>query len=136
MLKKLEIEGYIRKLPRSSKQVEESIKLAERDLEFARSILNQNYDWAFNIAYNSILQAFRALMYSKGYRASSRNSHIATLKFAEIYLEESDILYFDRMRRKRHKSVYDVAGAISKTEAENAVLKSGKILDKVKKLIE
>jgi len=28
-------------------------------------MLNQNYDWAFNIAYNSILQAVRALMLAK-----------------------------------------------------------------------
>lgn len=98
--------------------------------------MNQNYDWAFNIAYNSILQAVRALMFSKGYRASSRNSHIATVKFAEIFLDETDVLYFDRMRRKRHKSVYDVAGAISLTEAENAILKAEKITKEIKRIIE
>jgi uncharacterized protein (UPF0332 family) len=135
MLKKLEREGYIKKLPKIEQQVQESLKLAERDLETARNMLNQNYDWTFNIAYNSILQSTRALMYSKGYRASSRNSHIATMKFAKIYLDESDILYFDRMRRKRHQAVYDTAGTISLNEAKNAILRAEEITKKVKKII-
>ncbi|MDP3566398.1 HEPN domain-containing protein [Sediminibacterium sp.] len=136
MLKKLEREGYIKKLPKSDQQVQESLKLAERDLETAIIMLNQNYDWAFNIAYNSILQSTRALMYNKGYRASSQNSHVATLKFAKIYLDESDILYFDRMRRKRHQAVYDIAGTISLNEAKNAILRAEKITNEVKEIID
>lgn len=88
------------------------------------------------IAYNSILQAVRALMFSKGYRASSRNSHIATVKFAEIFLDEKDVLYLDRMRRKRHKSVYDIAGAISLIEAKNAISEAEKITGEIKRIIE
>jgi len=112
------------------------LNLAQRDLETAKNMLNQNYDWAFNIAYNSILQSIRALMYKKGYRASGRNSHLATLKFAQVYIDESDVLYFDRIRRKRHKAVYDVAGTISKNESKNAILRAEKILKKIKELIE
>lgn len=54
-----------------------------------------------HFAYNSILQSIRALIYKKRYRTSSRNSHVATVKFAEIFLDESDVIYFDRMRRKK-----------------------------------
>lgn len=136
MLRKLEAEGYIMKLSSSPQQAEDSIKLAERDLEVAKTILDKNYDWAFNIAYNSILQSIRALTFKKGYRTSSRNSHVATLKFAEIFLDEYDVLYFDRMRRKRHRAVYDTAGTISKNEAENAIARAETIIEKVKNLIE
>jgi uncharacterized protein (UPF0332 family) len=136
MLKKLEREGYIKKLPKSDQQVQESLKLAERDLEAAQSMLSKNYDWAFNIAYNSILQSTRALMYNKGYRASSQNSHVATLEFAKIYLDEADILYFSRMRRKRHQAVYDTAGTISLNEAKNAILRAEKITKEIKKIIQ
>jgi len=38
------------------------------ELNVARSVLNENCDWAFSIAYNAMLQAVRALMFSKGYR--------------------------------------------------------------------
>jgi len=96
MLRKLETEGYIKKLKSSPKQIEDSIKLAERDLEVAKTVLDNDYDWTFNIAYNSILQSIRALIYKKGYRISSRNSHLATIRFAEIFLDEADVLYFDR----------------------------------------
>ena len=75
-------------------------------------------------------------MFSKGYRASSRNSHIATVKFAEIFLDEKDVLYLDRMRRKRHKSVYDIAGAISLSEAKNAISEAEKITGEIKRIIE
>lgn len=136
MLQKLEKEGYIKKLPVSNQQVKDSLNLAKRDLETARNMLNQNYDWAFNIAYNSILQSIRALMYKKGYRASSRNSHVATLKFAQVFLDESEVLYFDRIRRKRHRAVYDIAGTISLEEAKNAIIKADKIINKIIEIID
>jgi len=41
----------------------------------------------------------------------------------------------ERMRRKRHKSVYDMAGVTSLTEAENAIKKAEEMLDKVKVFI-
>jgi len=135
MLRKLEAEGFIKKLKSSPRQIEDSIKLAERDLEVAKTVLDNNYDWTFNIAYNSILQSIRALIYKKGYRISSRNSHLATISFAEIFLDEADVLYFDRMRRKRHQAVYDTAGTISKTEAQNAISRAEIIINKVKKFI-
>lgn len=62
-------------------------------------------DWTYSIAYNAILQAGRALMFAKGYRPDGANQHISVVKFAELFLDESDALVFDRMRRKRHSSV-------------------------------
>ena len=135
MLKKLEKEGYIKKLPKSNKQVEESLNIARRDLISAQTMLNESNDWAYNIAYNAILQSMRALMYAQGYRASSKNSHIATLKFAEIYFTQPEIIFFDRMRRKRHQAVYDVAGTISQKEAEKAITRADKTIKKVEKMI-
>ena len=82
------------------------------------------------------IQVFLFTLFKKGYRTSSRNSHVATLKFAEIFLDEYDVLYFDRMRRKRHRAVYDTAGTISKNEAENAIARAETIIEKVKNLIE
>ncbi|MDP3065467.1 MAG: hypothetical protein Q8N08_01915 [Methanobacteriaceae archaeon] len=55
MLQKLIKEGYIKKIKTNPIKVDESIKLAERDLKVAQQIINTDTDWAFNIAYNSIL---------------------------------------------------------------------------------
>jgi len=93
MLDKLLEEGYIRKIKTKEGMVDESLKLASRDLLVAREIININADWAFNISYNSILQALRALMFKNGYRPSTRNSHVAMVKFASVYLPHSDVLY-------------------------------------------
>ena len=67
-LDELERKGYIKRLPMDIKKIEDSLNLAKRDVNVARSVLNENCDWAFSIAYNAMLQAVRALMFSKGYR--------------------------------------------------------------------
>jgi uncharacterized protein (UPF0332 family) len=84
-------------------------------------MLDSDYDWAYTIAYNAVLQAGRALMFSKGYRPAGANQHISVVKFAERYLDKDDIIIFDRMRRKRNCTVYDAAGSITESEANFAV---------------
>lgn len=136
MFKKIETNGYIRKIEKSFEKSEESINLSKRDLELAKSIKDKNSDWAFNIAYNSILQMVRALMYIKGYRPASRSSHISSVKFAELYLNTVDTSYFDRMRKNRHEAVYDKMGTISNKMAEKAILRAEEINLKLEKIIE
>jgi dTDP-4-dehydrorhamnose 3,5-epimerase len=48
-------------------------------------------------------------MFSKGYRPSGRNQHISVVRFAELFLREEEVIILDRMRRKRHATIYDVA---------------------------
>jgi len=126
MLDELEKDGYICKLPPDPKRVENSLQLAHRDLKSARKMLENDFDWSFNIAYNSILQAIRALMFQEGYRPSRRKSHRAVVKFAEVMLGKEDATYLDRMRRKRHQSVYDISGIVTMTEAQNAITRAEK----------
>lgn len=58
MLDELEKEGYIKTLSPDPRRVEESLKLSQRDLNTAMKMLeNEDYDCAFNIAYNSMLQS-------------------------------------------------------------------------------
>jgi uncharacterized protein (UPF0332 family) len=135
MLDDLLKEGYLKRIRTNKGMVEESLKIAERDLIVAREIIKTDTDWAFNIAYNSILQAIRSLMFKKGYRPSSRNSHIAVVKFAAEYLPKNDVLYLERMRRKRHRAVYDMVGITSLTEAQNGIKKAEKILNTIKSLV-
>ena len=98
--------------------------LADRDIKTAKMIIASDWDWGFSIAYNAMLQAARALMFSKGYRPSEgEGQHIAAVRFAEIVLGEQfgkDMYIFDKMRSKRHRIVYDVAGLVSEQEAKQA----------------
>jgi uncharacterized protein (UPF0332 family) len=77
-----------------------------RDIKSARTMMANDMDWAFAMAYNAILQATRALMFSKGFRPSTgEGRHKLAVRFAEITLGEKfhkEIYIFDKMRNKRH----------------------------------
>jgi len=134
MLDELEKEGYIKRLPVNKKKIEDALNLAKRDIKAAKTILRENDDWAFSIAYNAMLQAIRALMFSKGYRPSGRNQHISVVRFAELFLRKEDVTILDRMRRKRHITTYNAAGTISEREAENAIERAEKLVHEIERM--
>ena len=104
MIDDLKRQGLIKILPVDQKKIEDARTLALRDVTTARTLLDSNEDWAYNIAYNAVLQAGRALMFSKGYRPDGANQHISVVKFAELFLDEHDSIIFDRMRSEEHTS--------------------------------
>ncbi|MDR3292292.1 MAG: HEPN domain-containing protein [Methanobrevibacter sp.] len=135
MRKDLLKKGFIKKIESNSIQVNKSLELVERDLKVAKTMLIENNDWAYNISYNSILQAIKALMFSEGYKTSNINSHVSTIEFAKDFLDKSDIIYLNRMRRKRHKAVYEISGSVTNIEAKNSVHNAEKIVSKIKMII-
>ncbi len=66
MIEDLERQRLIRKLPPDPKKVADAMALARRDIGTARTLLSSDCDWAYNIAYNAVLQAGRALMFARG----------------------------------------------------------------------
>jgi len=134
-LDELEREGYIKRLSVDKKKVEDAFNLAKRDIKVAKSVLREDDDWGFSIAYNAMLQAIRALMFSKGYRPSGRTQHISVVRFAELFLRREDVIVLDRMRRKRHATIYDTAGTISEKEAENAVERAEKLIREIERML-
>ena len=134
----LEREDMIRRFPVYREKVKNSLNLARRDVRTAKKTFEESYDWAFSMAYNSMLQAARALMFSKGYRPSGNKQHFSVVKFTEAVLGdkfEKEIAAFDRLRRKRHAAIYDEAGVISGYEADFAIKSAERFLDEVEKLI-
>lgn len=131
----LEAEGFIKKLPVDVVKIRDALALAQRDIKTAKSLLERDADWAFSIAYNAILQTIRAFMFSQGYRPDGSNQHVSAVRFAELYLDEGTVLVFDRMRRKRHASLYDTAGTISMGEAKMAITTAEAIFADIKKRI-
>lgn len=101
-------------------EVEQLLALADRDIRMARRTMADDWDWAFSIAYNAVLQSARALMYSQGYRPAAEQGHKNTFSFVREALGGefvSLVGYFDRMRVKRNQAIYDVAGLITESEA-------------------
>jgi hypothetical protein len=77
-------------------------------------------EWAFNIAYNAMHQAGRAILFHQGFRAVGEGHHATLIRFLEIALGSASddmLAVMDRMRRKRNRATYDMVGTIGVDEA-------------------
>jgi uncharacterized protein (UPF0332 family) len=110
------------------------LSLTDRDLNSAKhSFESKDYDWALSIAYNSVLQAARALMFSLGYRPAGKNQHRTVFEFlSQTDIEESLIDYFDGIRKTRHIAVYDIAETVSEEMAKEAIKQAEIFVHKIR----
>lgn len=135
---KLLSEGRIRKLSPENSAIRDLLALAERDAKVAAQTLELDADWAFNIAYNSVLQASRAFMLKEGYRPRGPNQHATVVRFLNEALGEKladEVATFNQMRRKRHRTVYEVAGRIGASEAEQAASFASDYLKRIRQML-
>ena len=117
-------EGRVRRVEPDFIQAKECLGAAKRDIDVAKKILDTDFDWAFSIAYNAMLQSARALMFHDGYMAVGENHHKAVVDYADAKLGaklSAKIDLFDDMRRKRHRVIYEKAGVVSRYEAQHAI---------------
>ena len=119
-------------------QVNQLLQVAERDLKAAQRNLDVDADWAYTMAYNAILQACRAVVFSEGFRPRGGEQHITVVEFAsEKFGEEfnKEVQLFDQMRRKRHRIIYETAGLVSIEEAKQAVTFANRFVFEINKII-
>ena len=106
------------------RQVKQFLADAEKKAVAARRNLEIDEETAYQTAYQAVLKASLALMLSHGERPRVQlGHHVAILEFAQKHLDPahaSTFDLFDRMRRKRNDSFYDIA-IISEVEAGEAV---------------
>ncbi len=106
------------------RQVKQFLADAEKKAVAARKNLEIDEETAYQTAYQAVLKASLALMLSHGERPRVQlGHHVAILEFAQKHLDPahaSTFDLFDRMRRKRNDSFYDIA-IISEVEAGEAV---------------
>ncbi len=132
--------GLVEKFESDHEQVKNEIEIAKNDLDSAKKMLTiQEWGWAHNAAYNAMLQAGRALMFSKGYRPKNSEHHVSVVSFAEaVYSAKfsSDVLQaFGKARMRRSQSMYDKAGSISEKQARNLVDKAEIFVNKAKEIL-
>jgi uncharacterized protein (UPF0332 family) len=129
--------GLIKPFDAAPSQISDRIALARRDIDTASGLSNS--DWAYNIAYNAMLQAARALMFAEGYRpAGGEGQHKAVVQFAELALGrafEEETRFFDKMRVKRNRAVYDTPGIVSEVEARQAIEFAAKFISVIEETI-
>jgi uncharacterized protein (UPF0332 family) len=114
----------IRKAEPDLIQAGELLDAAVKDIWVAKKIEREDSDWAFSIAYNSMLRSARALMFAEGFRPSGEDGHKTTVAYADSKLGTKFrpmLDLFDDMRKKRHRIVYEKTGAISSFEAHHAI---------------
>ncbi len=78
------------------------------------------------------------MMIHEGYRPRGGDQHATVVEFIEERLGESfekQVRLFDQMRRKRHRLVYEVAGLVSKSEAEQAIDFAQGFINQINELI-
>lgn len=130
--------GRIKPYSAGSSEISQLLKVAVRDLRASERNLDEDPDWAYSMAYNGVLQACRGLMLSEGYRSRGGEQHATVVEFIREKLGssyENQVNLFDQMRRKRHRVIYEVAGLVSKTEAQQAVAFAKEFVGEISALI-
>jgi uncharacterized protein (UPF0332 family) len=104
----------------------------------AEAVVLIDLTWSFAIAYHAMIRAGRALMFSRGYLPTAKNSHKTIMEFARFILGDECrdlMLRFNRMRRKRHDFIYDSQNYTTAAEARSAIKTAREFIDKIKGLI-
>lgn len=131
------VEAKIRKIEPNRKLADDSLARAKRDIETSETLIeNEKFDWALAVAYNSMLQSGRALMFNSGYRPASTKGHVAVVEFLHeafgIKISDRLITVMNGLRKKRHRIVYEESDIVSESEAEQAVKWAKEFLEVIK----
>jgi len=73
-----------------------------------------------------------------GYRPRGGEQHATVVEFVEERLGAAytkQVQLFDQMRRKRHRVIYEVAGLVSKSEAEQSIAFAAEFVEKITEII-
>jgi len=114
--------------------------IASGDVASAKKMLKiEEWGWAHNAAYNAMLQAGRALMFSKGYRPKSQEHHVAVVSFIGVVysskVPQDVIQAFRKARLRRNESLCDRAGTISESQGRKMVEKADVFVAKAKEIL-
>ena len=132
--------GLLKKEKIGFDQINKVLEKSYQDLKSAKVLLRENLEeGGFRFAYESMLLAGRALVFSYGLRPRTVGSHKIVNDFCEeVFGKEYKILIrkFDKMRKKRNYLIYGAGLTISKTETENAIKTAKEFIEKIKKFIQ
>lgn len=105
----------------TSEEISNLLGISDRDLAVCQ-LKQLPADWRFTIAYNAGLQAATAALAAAGYRATRDNHHYRVIQSLEFTIAPGAkfIATFDGFRKKRNVSSYDLAGAVSEKEWDDA----------------
>ena len=129
--------GLIKKQRPNFKQISKLILRAEKDLQSFDRLINGDPGNAMNLAYNAMLKAGRALLYSFGYLPADGQMHKTVVDLVAKILGKDyqiETKQFERYRKKRHVFIYE-AEDCTESEANKAKETAAKLIKRVKKKI-
>jgi uncharacterized protein (UPF0332 family) len=94
--------GLVKRQPAHFKQIELQITRAHKDLLTFALIVDKDAEWAATIAYQAMLRAGRALLFSHGYLPADGRQHKTVVEITGMILgnEYSLIIkQFDKLRK-------------------------------------
>jgi len=130
--------NLIKKVNPDFKQINLQIIRAKKDLETAKSLMTKDLTWALTIIYHSMLRISRAMMYSKGFLPTTKNTHKTIVEFTKYTLGTDFynlINRFDRLRRLRHNFIYESENNITLSEVNRATELAEELFIKIEEII-
>lgn len=131
-------DNLIKKQKPDFKQISQQIRRSLQDLKTSKANLSIDLTWSYTISYHAMIRAGRALMFSKGYLPTVKNSHKTIVEFTRMILgnEYKDITgKFNRMRRRRHDFIYNSKNHITDKEVNSSIEAAEKLINEIKNLI-
>lgn len=114
----------IKRVTPDRNQISKQLSRAAKDLLTAANVCPIDQTWCFTIAYQAMIRAGRAFMFSRGFLPLAANSHLTVIEFMRDVLGPQAgnlLLQFERMRRKRHDFLYDSVNHTTEKEALEAI---------------
>jgi len=110
--------GWLVEHATSPQEIAEVLAIVDRDLKDCKA-RGLSADWRMSIAYNAALQAATAALAAAGFRLRGEAHHYRMIQSLALTvgLDEREIAQFDQFRKKRNRSGYERAGAVSGQEA-------------------
>ena len=131
--------GLLKRQKANFRQIERQLVRAHKDLETSRSILGKDPEWAATIAYQSMMRAGRAIIFSRGYLPIDGAQHRSVVELTVQILGKSFSLLtekFEKMRRKRDLFFYESDPFGTRTDAENSLKAASELIKAVSEKIQ
>jgi len=119
-------------------QIRSVLEKSHRSIRSAKLLMDDDRDNSYQLAYEAMLLAGRALVFSFGFRPRATGSHKIVVDFSKKILgkEIATLVFkFNKMRKKRHYLIYGSGLSISEVDSKNAISSAVKFLKEVENFI-
>ena len=118
-------DGSVKRFHPHPVQIDDLLMSSFNDIDTARDLIKlHRYGFARDAAYEAMLKAGMAMMFSYGVRPVIGGHHVTIVRFTESELgkgHEELIASFDRFRRTRHERLYEGKDNATKSQAMHAI---------------